>query len=175
MPNWSIKMSWLDEAIPMVRILINDWDEQPQFSDARLTDALIASAKLVAWQFGFTSYAISTSNLSVTPDPVDNKDETFLNLSVLKAACLVDHGQYRAKAALEGLKVSCGPGSLSVGGHLAGFKTILELGPCSTYEELRNQYLYGNVNVVKGIFGPFINNKFDPYSLINSEYGDRYR
>ncbi len=164
-------MSWLDEAIPMLRVLINDWGDEPEFTDTRLKDALVVAAKLVAFQFQFTNYTVTQSTLSVSPDPVENADDPFLNLSVLKAACIVDQGQFRAKAALEGISVHCGPGSISVSSHLKGFKEILEIGPCKMYEELKTQYLYGNINVVKGIFGPFVNNKFDPRSLGGT---DRY-
>jgi hypothetical protein len=159
-------MSWLDEAIPMLRILINDLSAEPEYSDSRLTQLLISSARLVKMELDFDNdYTISVATLSITPDPLAQGEEEFINFAVLYAACVADAGQFRAKALLEGIRVSCGPASISVGGHLKGFQTLLEVGPCKTYEELKMQYMFGDRAPAKGIFGPFVNNKFDPRSL----------
>jgi hypothetical protein len=159
-------MSWQDETIPMLRVLINDLSASPTYSDDRLEQTLIVAAKLVYQDIDISyTYTISIENVSISPDPTTNSDDAFLNFIVLKAACIADQSTFRTKAALEGIRAALGPASLSVGGHLPGFKTLLELGPCATYTEMKEQFEFGNVNIVKGILSPFVGNRFDPKTL----------
>lgn len=162
-------MAWQNEVVPMLRILIADTDVEPEYSDTQLAEISVVAAKLIVKEIKFrNTYTITVSALTISPDP--STDEDFMNFMVLKAACLADHGQFRAKALLEGIRVNCGPTSLAVGGHLAGFKTLLEVGPCKTYEELKKQYLFSNNLAVRGIFGPFVGNNFDPRNLRHYAY-----
>lgn len=159
-------MSWFSEAVPTVRLLIFDLDVEPQFDDSRLKEVLVVAARLVLQEIDFaTTYVVSVKNISVTPDPLANNDDAFINFCILKAACLCDQGQFRCRAALEGLRANCGPTGLAIGGHLKGFETILEQGPCKTYTELMNQAAFSGANVARGIFPPFVSNVFDPRNL----------
>jgi hypothetical protein len=54
---------------------------------------------------------------------------------------------------------------LTVTGHLLGFKTLLDKGPCASYAELKEQMQWGNTSVVKAVFSPFSSNKFDARDL----------
>src|SRR5687768_8815738 len=131
-------MAWLDEAVPMLRILINDFSDEPTYSDSRLTDLLITSAYLVKREIHLVnSYTISISTKSISPDPISNDDDLFISLLVLKAACLADQSTYRTKALLEGVRAAMGPATLAISGNLIGFKTLLEVGPCKAYEEMK--------------------------------------
>lgn len=159
-------MAWQDEAIPMLRVLINDLGATPTYSDDRLEQMLIVSAKLVYQDIDLTyDYTISIESSTISPDPTTNEDDAFINFFVLKAACIADQSTYRTKAAMEGIRAALGPASLAVGGHLPGFKTLLELGPCATYKEMKEAYEFGNVNIVRGILSPFAGNRFDPKTL----------
>lgn len=158
-------MAWQDETVPMLRILIADTNvDEPEYSDSQLRELCIVAAKLIIKEIKFSNtYTITISAQTISPDP--STDEDFMNFMVLKAACLADHGQFRAKALLEGIRVNCGPTGLAVSGHLAGFETLLSVGPCKAYEELKTQYLFSNNLAVRGIFGPFVGNKYDPINL----------
>lgn len=159
-------MTWQDETIPMLRILINDLSSSPIYSDDRLEQTIIVAAKLTYQDIDLeNTYTISIENVSITPDPIDNSDDAFLNFAVLRAACILDHSTFRTKTALEGIKASLGPASLSVYGNLAGFKTLLEIGPCATYLEMKEAYQFGNINVVRAVLSPFAGNRFDPKSM----------
>ncbi len=154
-------MPWQDEAIPTLRILISDL-EGTTYSDSRLEQTLVVAAKLTAQEVSFdNTYTISVENLSISPDPVDTEDDIFVNMMVLKAACLVDHSTFRTKASLEGLKAQLGPAAMQVGGNLAGFKTLLELGPCATYTQFKDDMIWGNLDNVKAVMSPFSSNKAD--------------
>lgn len=156
-------MTWQDEAIPTLRILINDMNSSNYtYSDDRLEQTLVVAAKLANQEVSFeNTYTISIENVTISPDPTDEDDDVFLNMIVLKAACVVDHSTFRTRAATEGIKAQLGPAALQVGGNLAGFKTLIELGPCATYTQLRDEMLWGNINNVKAIMSPFSSNRAD--------------
>lgn len=163
-------MAWQDEAIPTLRVLINDLGSPPTYSDARLEQTCAVSAKLIQQECVFsTSYEVSVEDSTITPDPQD--DPVFMNMMILKAACLVDHSTFRTKAALEGVKAAMGPANLQVSGHLGGFRTILEVGTCATYTELKDQLVWGNIDVVKAVMSPFSSNRAD-FRYLSDHYNN---
>lgn len=162
-------MGWQQEATLMLRTLIFDFADEPEYSDSRLLQLLIVSAKLVNQDVSLDNdYTVSMTSLSITPDPLALEDEEFLGLICLKAACLADQGQYRSRMLLEGIRVSCGPGSLSVSSHLAGFAKLLEEGHCAAYNALVKQKLFGGTSAIRAVMGVFVGNRFDPKSLRSS-------
>lgn len=165
-------MSWQVEVPIIVRTLINDFGDNPTYSDERLLQIITVAAKYVQFDVVLPhSYEINVVNPSITPDPIDNNDEIFISLTALKSACIVDQGALRTKAALEGIRAALGPASLSVGGSLSGFKMIIEQGPCATYDELTSHWDVANATAVKSILSPFVGNKFDPRYLNNVHRG----
>lgn len=161
-------MGWQNELTIITRTLINDFNEPYSYSDERIQQILTISAKYVQFDVNLEQkYAVDVSNLNITPDPTSINDEIFVSLVCLKAACLVDQATFRTKAALEGIRAALGPASLSVGGNLSGWKTLLELGPCATYDELTSHWDVKDATAVKSILSPFVGNKFDPRYLNN--------
>ena len=161
-------MSWQDETIPMLRVLINDLGETPDYSESRLEELLLVAASYVSREIGFANdYTVSITSCTISPDPTDKSGDglDFMNFIVLKAACIVDQSTLRTKAALAGLKAQFGPARLDTLQHLDGFKILMEQGPCATYEQLKMEYMFGNDHYVKGVFSPFVSNNFDPASL----------
>ena len=73
----------------------------------------------------------------------------------------------RTKALLSGIKAKLGPVALETDEHLSGFKLLLEEGPCSTYNKLRMNYVFGSGQLIKAVLSPFISNAFDSQNLIN--------
>lgn len=156
----------------MLRVLINDIDiTNLTYSDDRLEELLVVSARYVQQDITFTTtYTISVSDVTITPDPVDN--EAFGNFVVLKAACLTDWSTYRQKALIAGVRARCGPTSLDVlGEHLAGFQTLLDKGPCAAYEDMKMKYQFGNPRAIRAILSPFRGNNFDPTYLSSIRTG----
>jgi len=92
---------------------------------------------------------------------------------VLKAACIIDHGNFRQRALLEGLQARCGPASLSTAGSLNGFKYIIELGPCKIYEKLKEENAFSGEalnSLIHFVLSPFIGNDFDPVDALQRYY-----
>lgn len=168
-------MAWQDELVPMLRVMINDVGDTPDYGDDRLEDLILVAARYVNQELDFDwDYDVTFSTRTLSPDPVTNGDDAFINLTILKAACLVDQSTYRSKMVISGLSVRCGPVAMDTIQHLKGFKELLTVGPCAAYETLKKEWQLGNAKIVKAILSPFVGNSFDPSSL-NNIYNDRDR
>ncbi len=158
----------------MLRAVINDLDSE-SFTDERLEQLLAVAAKFVN-QDTEASYTVNITSPDITPDPVEVPDEVFVNLTVVKAACMVDQGNLRMKAALAGLSATAGPTKLTVGGeNFSAYKDIIALGPCGMYGKMLEDYKLGSGVICHGILSPFISNTFDPSSLSSYSNYDRQR
>jgi hypothetical protein len=167
-------MSWQIEIPIIVRTLINDLGDQPSYSDDRLLQVIAVAAKYVQFDVNLDhKYEINVANPNITPDPIDNRDEIFISLLSLKAACLVDQSSFRTKAAMEGIRASLGSASLSVNGQTAAWKTILDQGPCALYDELTSHWDVKDASAIKAIFSPFVGNKFDSRYIQGNVYRNR--
>ena len=159
-------MSWNIQLPIMIRTLIDDLSDTPKYSDERLLQIIAVAASYVILDVqGSTEYVIDVITPNITPDPVSLSDTIFLGLVSLKSCCIIDQSTLRTKAALEGIRASLGPASLSVNGSLAGIRMILENGPCSAYSELTDHWDVAQASFCRAIFGPFVGNTFDPTSL----------
>lgn len=170
-------MSWQIEIPLITRVWINDLDTNPTYSDDRILQVVTVAAQNVAREVAFTTtYDINVVNLTITPDPTSEtiKDSDFIALVALKAACILDQSTFRTKAVNEGIRTSLASASLSVQGNLKGYQTLLEIGPCAMYSQLRTEYDVGNPNIVQAVLSPFVGNKFDPTSM-STHFGGFYR
>lgn len=170
-------MSWQSEITTIVRILINDYVAPYTYTDARLQQTILVAAQFVQFDVNLDNqYNINITGGTLSPDPttLSEKDSIFINLTSLKAACIVDQSTYRTKAALEGLRAALGPASLNVTGAATAWKTMLQMGPCATYDELTSHWDVANANAVRAIFSPFVGNNFDPQN-INTSVSDHSR
>ena len=168
-------MSWQTELTTMVRTLINDSVEPYQFTDDRIVKTILVASKYVQFDVVLDhSYSVDVVSQTITPDPTDDDDEIFIILTSLKAACLVDQGTLRTKAAMEGVRAALGPASLSVGGAAAGWEMILKHGPCKLYDDLVEHWDVANASAIAAVLSPFSGNKFDPeFQHIRSRNSDR--
>ena len=162
-------MAWQDELIPMLRALISDLGVEPLYSDERLEELIVVSAKFVKQEMDFNdNYTIDVTACSISPDPttgVTDDRDAFSNFIVLKAACMADWSTFRSKALLNGIKVRCGTAWLETMDHIKGFRDLIDFGPCKAYDTLKKDYKFGNVQVIKAILSPFTSNNFSPHSL----------
>ncbi len=160
--------TWEYEMVTMLRFLINDLEDSPTYSDTRLRQLMVIAAQIVNQEMTFNNnYTINFGSLLISPDPTvaAYRDNAFINLCVLKAACLSDETTYRSRALLEGINARLGPGGLTVSGNLNGFMNILKVGPCKSYADLKKQYQFSDLRHIKAIFSPFVGNNFDPSYL----------
>lgn len=163
-------MYWQTEIPIIVRSLINDFEET--YSNDRIIQLTTVAAKYVVLDLNLDrDYSIDVVNNLITPDPCDNdnRDDTFVSFVALRASCFLDQSTFRTKAANEGIKTSLGSASLQVSGNLAGYKTVLDVGPCSIYEHLKQQHNIGNASAISAVLSPFVGNNFDPRFLFVSD------
>lgn len=145
----------------ILRALINDLDNE-DYSDERLEQLIAIAARFVI-QDTSAAYTADVMSPDITPDPYANNDDIFVNLTVVRAACMVDQGNLRVRAAMAGLSATAGPASLNVGGgNFSAFKDLIALGPCAMYKEMLQDYILGSGVICHGILSPFISNTFDP-------------
>ena len=167
-------MSWQNELTIIVRTLINDLDEPYDFSDTRIQQVLAVAGKYVQFDVNLEqSYQIDVINNNITPDPTTENDEIFVSLVCLKAACIIDQGTFRTKAAIEGIRTALGPASISFGGTLSGWSAIIEHGACGLYQELTDHWDVKNATAIRAVLSPFVGNKFDPRYLLRGPVRDR--
>jgi hypothetical protein len=156
-------MAWQEELTIITRTLINDLTTPYEYSDCRIQQVLSVAAKYVQFDVNLDQkYTIDVVYNNITPDPTENKDEIFTSLTCLKAACIIDQGTLRTKAALEGIRTALGPASLSFGGSLAGWQSIIDNGACALYQELTNNWDIRNATAFSAVLSPFVSNNFDP-------------
>ena len=168
-------MSWQNELTIIVRTLVSDLAEPYQFSDERIQQVITVAGKYVQFDVNLDNqYSIDVVNTTITPDPAANNDAIFTSLTCLKAACIIDQSTYRTKAALEGVRATLGPANLSVSGQSAAWKTMLDKGPCASYDELTSHWDVKEATAIAAILSPFAGNKFDPeLQNVRSTYGYR--
>lgn len=167
---------WQLEIPIVVRSLIGDFDEN--YSSDRIIQIITVAAKYITLDLNLnTQYSIDVVHKNITPDPcaTTSRDDDFISFVALRTACFLDQSTFRTKALMEGIKTKLGPAELDISGNLTGFKTILEVGPCSLYENLKQQYNIGNPNILRAVLGPFVGNNFDPQMIrgIGSDSGYR--
>lgn len=166
-------MSWQEQFTTIVRTLVNDLEEPYEFSDARIQQILTVSAKYVQFDVNLDIiYTIDVINNGISPDPTEKNDDIFVSLVCLKAACIIDQGTFRTKAALEGISTGLGPASLSVSGNLDGWKSIIQHGACGLYDDLTSHWDVKNASAVRAVMSPFVGNKFNPRYLLRGTYRD---
>ena len=159
-------MPWQDEMIITTRVLVNDLDSPYEFTDDRIEQLLVVAGKYVQFDINLDYvYNIDVVSKTISPDPTDSKDTIFISMACLKAACIIDQGTFRTKAALEGIRTALGPASISFGGLTTGYKEIINHGACALYDELTSHWDVKNATAFAAVLSPFVNNKFDPRYL----------
>lgn len=130
-------MSWETNLTIMLRVLINDLNAPQKNTDPYLQQVLVTSAILVESEMDFAlAYIYDVSAITIVPDPVTAKDIIFQSLIPLKAACIVNQGQFQT-ALGQGIKVRDGDSAIDTTVGFRGYRDILTLGPCQVYEQLK--------------------------------------
>ncbi len=162
-------MAWTTTLATSLRVIIGDMDSTA-FTDARLQTILVVGASYVNSEINWAvTYTITLDCPAISPDPTlaASLNEDFSNLTVLKAACLLNFGELRTAAIKSGIEARCGPAILKTGKHSDGFNQLIAVGPCKMYEELANQYRFEAFNTTSafGVLSPFVNDDFHPSNL----------
>ena len=159
-------MAWQPTLTLIVRNLINDVNTPYEFSDSRIEQVLVVAGQYVQFDVNLSiRYEIDVINKTFNPDPVVGKDDIFNSIVCLKAACIIDQGTFRTKAALEGISTKLGPAVLNLSGTLQGWKSIIEHGACALYDQLTEHWDVQNATAWAAVLSPFVGNRFDPRYL----------
>lgn len=135
-------MPWQDEMVDILRTMVND-GASVKYTDDRLQEVLVVSARLVTFDADFTAtYACDRTNLSITPDPTTSlpRDESFIDLTTVRAAAILDQGS-ASIAAGQAILVQDGASKIDL---RAAFKASLELmqkGWSAVYSTMLDNYL----------------------------------
>jgi hypothetical protein len=147
-------MAWETEMVTILRSIVGDLSSPQEFSDSSLQQLIVSAGQLMILDIDFPkTYTFDHSTPDITPDPTDPaRDDAFINLAVLKAACLLGIGQWRNKARqsmvvkddvslIDGRKV--GEGTQAWAQDL-----------CKAYEDAKMDYRLGNAKPGAAIVGP---------------------
>lgn len=156
-------MPWYSKMIMPLRVLINDFNETDYtYSDDTLKKLLVTSATYVVQEVRIENgaqYLMDFTESTISPEPVD---QAFINLTVMKAACLTNQWQFNARAVASGIRAVCGPVSMDVdSGGVTGLLSLIKEGYCKAYEEMKRQHNFGNAFFVKSVLSPFSHSDYN--------------
>ena len=161
-------MYWESEMVTIVRHLIDDYvadgdESSATYKDNRLEETILVAAQLSQTEgINFSkTYTVDADACTLTPDPTDGtKDNAFINLVSLKAACIILSSEYRTSAS-QGIKIVDGPSTLDLTGKSTSLKDLSQR-MCERYEDAKTEY---NLNGVLGqaVLTPYNTNSVAPY------------
>ena len=168
-------MTWQNTSLIMLRTTLNDAGcSTVKYTPQRLDDLLITAAYFLTMEINFSSsFVINVTTRNITPDPGDTATtdgDEFISLMVLKAACIADEGNFRTAALAQGVTARCGPAVLQTSSYGQYLGTLLNEGPCRSYEEIKKKYnfSYEGGRILRAVMSPFAANKYDPTNRLGS-------
>lgn len=150
---------WQTEMLEILRVLINDMDETPKYEDERLHRILMVAAFQVAQSLDFVNdYTIDIQGSTLTPDPTstDFKEDSFVNLTCIKAACIIERGQ-TVLSANQAIVAKEFHSSVDLSKVAESKQKLLEKGGwCSLYEQESLEHQANSASATgAAILGPF--------------------
>lgn len=146
-------MAWQNEIVRVVRFLIDDIDCST-YTDDRLEETVIVAAQLSQLEIDYdTTYSIDVDELTISPDPTSPRDDSFINLVSMKAACIILSAEAKA-ATGQAVKVTDGPSTIDM---TLVYKAKQERAKdvCDAYKQAVLQYQAGTRSVGEAIIGPY--------------------
>ncbi len=158
-------MTWQDEMVTILRVMIDDLDVPYKYSDTRLQQVIVAATNIVLndASYGFAyNYIPNIIDLTIIPDPTDRitptRDDNFVTLTLLKSACFIDKSAAKDAARKGGVAIREWNTSIDTKGVFSAALALLQSpnGWCSQYDDALFIYLAGIASKAGvGIFGPF--------------------
>jgi hypothetical protein len=118
-------------------------------------------------------YIFDISDVTITPDPVDIGDITVQALLPLKAACILNQSQFQT-ALTQGIRVRDGDSAIDTSVGFGGYKDIIMLGPCKSYDQLKWQIQSENssANIAGAVLSPFRGPNDSPIDTVSWWYDE---
>lgn len=150
-------MSWQGQISTMVRHLVNDLDPASyKYSPKRIETTILVSAQLITLDTDFNNtYSMNVEQCHLSPDPtdIDTRDDAFITLVTLKAACLIIGSEVRIESG-NAISIKDGPSAIDLRGVsstlLALYKDLND-----KYNQALMNYRAGNSIAGKAILGPY--------------------
>jgi len=141
----------------IVRHLISDVDSSAYtFSAQRIETTLVVSAQLMIMNVDFANtYDINVEAITLSPDPTDTdtKDNPFITLTCLRAACIIIGSEIRKESG-NAISIKDGPSAIDLRG-VTQTLIVLYKDLCEKYEHSLLEYRAGNGIVGQSILGPY--------------------
>lgn len=149
-------MSWQNTISIMVRYLINDVDPASyKYSDSRIEKTVLVGAQFVSLELDFpNTYIIDFSNDTISPDPTQEitKDNSFINLTALKTACIVIGSELKTEAG-NAISIKDGPSAIDLRG-VSSTLAMLYKDLCDKYDSTADYYRFTG-DTGQAILGPY--------------------
>ena len=114
---------WQAEMITLLRVLVDDLSSPYTYTDGRMTQVLAVAAQLVTAELNFPyDFQVNIQALTITPNPTDRtgtRDDNFINLVCIKAACLIERGESRRSVG-QSIAIRDGSSSIDLRGSMDG-------------------------------------------------------
>lgn len=154
---------WNTYLSVIVRNLIGDMSDSQVFDDSRLYSAICTGGLIAAQEYYFKNqYTFDLAGLTITPDPCDpnSLEPIAMALFSLKAACILTMNNYQGAVA-GGIKVRDGDSEVDTTSAFKGYRDIIELGPCGSYQKMvRESSMRASMLRGKAITSPITHDKF---------------
>ena len=150
-----LKMVWQTEMVRIVRHLINDI-AATTYADDRLEETVLVSAQLILNYVEFdNTFTVDVDSLSLSPDPtaLTTKDNAFINIVCIKAACVILSSELRTHG-LNSVSISDGPSRIDMTGVVKNLQ-IIQQDMCQRSEHAIMQHKAGNSVAGQAILGPY--------------------
>lgn len=157
-------MAWQDEMDVLLRVLVNDV-ASTTYTDDTIEQTLVCAAFQVSQEMLFSQvFKVDMANIKITPDPTvdlsaqsgpNTRDESYINLVCLKAACIIDRGA-ASVAASQAIAVKDGASAIDLRDTAKSKLALLKSGWCAVYEDARMEYRAGQVRIAgAAVMTPF--------------------
>ena len=146
-------MPWKIDLVLMLRSIIGDLDKA-KFTDERIKQILVVGAYNVLNDADFSeTYTVNVAEISISPDPITEKDTDFSTLTVYKSACILLGSEVKTEAA-NAISIKDGPSAIDLRGVTANLSNLYN-DLCAKYDALLKTYQYNNTLVGQAILGPY--------------------
>ena len=150
-------MSWQGQMSTVVRHLISDVDPTAYtFSANRIETSILVAAQLITMNVDFNNtYTINVESCALSPDPTDTdtKDNPFIALTCLRAACIVIGGDIRKESG-NAISIKDGPSAIDLRG-VTSTLTVLYKDLCEKYAHALLESRAGGRVAGQSILGPY--------------------
>ena len=149
-------MSWQGEMSTVLRYLVDDINPAKyKYADTRIETTLLVAAQIVTLEVDFpNTYTINVEQCTLSPDPTDDtKDNAFINLVCLKAACIMVGSEIRSESG-NAISIKDGPSAIDLRGVTQNLNLMYK-DFCAKYDSLLKTYQYNNTLVGQAILGPY--------------------